>query len=158
MPSARTRSRPVGRPSAPHRSTGRRVLRAAVLVAVLAVVAVVLYAAVTFGQVWSVSHHDGADTAAPADVIVVLGAAQYDGEPSGALRGRLDHAYALWRDGRAPFLLVTGGNQPGDRTTEGLTGFTYLRDQGVPEDAILVEVDARTTWESLSASRLIMVE
>lgn len=126
--------------------------------AVLAVAAVLLYAATTFGQVWSESHHDGADPAATADVIVVLGAAQYDGEPSGALRGRLDHAYALWEEGLAPFILVTGGNQPGDRTTEGLTGFTYLRQQGVPEDAILVEIDSRSTWESLSASRLIMEE
>jgi uncharacterized SAM-binding protein YcdF (DUF218 family) len=119
-------------------------------------VAVLLYVGVTFGQVWSESHHDGADRAAPADVIVVLGAAQYNGEPSGALRGRLDHAYALWEQGLARFILVTGGNQPGDRTTEGLTGFTYLRQQGVPEDAILVEVYSRDTWESLSASRLIM--
>ncbi len=125
------------------------------LLPLLAFLAGVLYVGTTFGQVWWESHHDASG---PADVIVVLGAAQYNGEPSGALRGRLDHAVALWRDGRAPYLLVTGGNQPGDRTTEGLTGFTYLRDQGVPEDAILVEVDARSTWESLSASRLIMAE
>jgi len=129
-----------------------------VLLPFLALVALLLYAAVTFGQVWTASHYDAADTATPADVIVVLGAAQYDGEPSGALRGRLDHAYALWEEGLAPFILVTGGNQPGDRTTEGLTGFTYLRQQGVPEDAILVEIDSRSTWESLSASRLIMEE
>ena len=46
---------------------------------------------------------------------------------------RLDHADALWEAGVAPVIVVTGGNQPGDRTTEGLTGFTYLRQQGVPE-------------------------
>jgi uncharacterized SAM-binding protein YcdF (DUF218 family) len=118
-------------------------------------IAAVVYVGATFGQVWWESHHDGAG---PADVIVVLGAAQYDGRPSGALRGRLDHAYQLWRAGLAPLVLVTGGNQPGDRTTEGLTGFTYLRQQGIPEDALLVEVDARSTWEALTASRLIMRE
>ena len=50
------------------------------------------------------------------------------------------------------------GNQPGDRTKEGITVFNYLLQQGVPEDAILVEVDARSTWEAMSASRLIMSE
>jgi uncharacterized SAM-binding protein YcdF (DUF218 family) len=113
------------------------------------------YLVVTLAQVWWVSRRD---EAGPADAIVVLGAAQYDGEPSGALRGRLDHALALWDEGRAPLIVVTGGNQPGDRTTEGLTGFTYLRGRGVPEQAILVEVDATSTWEALSASELILAE
>ena len=152
-PARAAASTPAGprrsRPRTRRRRTGRRLLRAVVLLPLLALVAVMLYVAVTFGQVWSESQHDGAEGAAPVDVLVVLGAAQYNGEPSGALRGRLDHAYALWEQGLARFILVTGGNQPGDRTTEGLTGFTYLRQQGVPEDAILVEVDSRSTWESL---------
>ena len=38
----------------------------------------------------------GVDRAARADAIVVLGAAQYDGRPSPVLKGRLDHALALW--------------------------------------------------------------
>jgi uncharacterized SAM-binding protein YcdF (DUF218 family) len=116
---------------------------------------VALYLAVTFVQVW---HAAGQDGATPADAIVVLGAAQYDGEPSGALRGRLDHALALWQAGLAPTIVVTGGNQPGDRTTEGLTGFTYLRDRGVPEAAILIEVDAADSYEALSATEVIAAD
>jgi len=116
---------------------------------------VVGYLLVTLAQVWSAGRRDDAR---PADAVVVLGAAQYDGEPSGALRGRLEHARALWSEGRAPIIVVTGGKQPGDRTTEGLTGFTWLRQQGVPEEAILVEVDARSTWEALLASTLILEE
>jgi uncharacterized SAM-binding protein YcdF (DUF218 family) len=121
----------------------------------VAVLFVVGYFGVTFLQVRAASHQDAA---APADAIVVLGAAQYDGEPSGALRGRLDHADELWEKGVAPVIVVTGGNQPGDRTTEGLTGFTYLRQLGVPESALLVEVSARSTLESLSASQLILTQ
>lgn len=91
------------------------------------------------------------------DAIVVMGAAQYDGEPSGALRGRLEHAAALHADGVAPIVVVTGGNQPGDRTTEGMTGFVVLRDLGLPEEAILVENTSTNTWEQLSATAAILL-
>jgi len=45
----------------------------------------------------------------PADVILVAGAAQYNGRPSPVLQARVDHAIALWRAGQAPRLLFTGG-------------------------------------------------
>ena len=37
------------------------------------------------------------DQAAPADAIVVFGAAEYDGKPSPVYRARLDHANSLYR-------------------------------------------------------------
>jgi len=55
-------------------------------------------------------------------------------------------------------ILVTGGNQPGDRTTEGMTGFVYLRERGVPEEALLVENGSTNTWEQLLATELILGE
>jgi len=94
----------------------------------------------------------------PADAAVVLGAAQYDGTPSGALAGRLDRAAELYRDGLVSVIIVTGGNRPGDRTTEGMTGFVYLRDRGVPESALLVENGSSNTWEQLLATELILEE
>ena len=61
-------------------------------------------------------HQDGAASMpGPADAIVVLGAAQYDGRPSPVLKARLDHAVALWRAGAAPRVIVTGGRRAGDR-------------------------------------------
>ena len=51
---------------------------------ILAVALVVTYFSATFVQVWLATRGDDAP---PADAIVVLGAAQYNGEPSGALRG-----------------------------------------------------------------------
>ena len=113
------------------------------------------YVLITMFQVIWASHQD--DSRA-VSAIVVLGAAQYDGEPSGALAGRLDHAWELYDRGVAPYVVVTGGNRPGDRFTEGITGFSYLFAKGVPEDAILVEVDAQDTYQALSASRLILRE
>lgn len=94
----------------------------------------------------------GADQRQPVDAIIVLGAAQYDGEPSPVFQGRLDHAYSLWDEGTAPLIVTTGSNQPGDRVTEGFAGFEYLRFEGVPETALLVITDGASTWEQLLAT------
>jgi len=108
-----------------------------------------LYVGVTFVQVLVASGVDDRDT---ADAIVVLGAAQYDGEPSPVLAGRLDHAERLWRAGVAPIILTTGSNLPGDRFTEGYAGYEYLRFAGIPDDALLVITDGASTWEQLAAT------
>lgn len=113
------------------------------------VVAMFVYWTFTFVHVWQVARRDDAR---PADAIVVLGAAQYDGRPSPQLQARLDHALELWRDGIAPVIVVTGGRQPGDRFTEATAGANYLHARGVPDTAILREVDGRSSWESLSAT------
>ncbi len=87
--------------------------------------------------------------AQPADAIVVLGAAQYNGRPSEVFRARLDHALALYQHGYAPLIVLTGGKQPGDAYTEAETGEQYLLDRGVPASAIRWENEGRDTWQSL---------
>lgn len=124
--------------------TRRRLLRWGLLVAVLAPA---IYLAATFATVWSAAHRDGAR---PAEAIVVLGAAQYDGKPSPALQARLDHVLELWRDDRSAVVVVTGGKQPGDRFTEATASATYLRSQGVPEGRIRREVNGRSSFQSLA--------
>jgi uncharacterized SAM-binding protein YcdF (DUF218 family) len=89
------------------------------------------------------------DDARSADAIVVLGAAQYDGRPSPVLRARLDHALSLWREHRAPRLVLTGGMGDGDTTSEAAVGRRYAVKHGVPDSAILMETRGRTTAESM---------
>ena len=108
-----------------------------------------LYFAVTFIQVWRASRHDGAR---PAQAVIVLGAAQYDGRPSAVLRARLDHAADLWHRKIAPVVVVTGGKAEGDRFTESQAGANYLHSKGIPDEAILREATGRTSWQSLAAS------
>jgi uncharacterized SAM-binding protein YcdF (DUF218 family) len=128
----------------------RWALRAALVLAVLLVV----YVGGTFVQVYRASHHDGA---APADAIIVLGAAQYNGRPSPVLQSRLDHALALYQEGLARRVVLTGGKQAGDAFTEATTGYNYLRARGLPDSALLKEVDGTTTWDSLKAvSRFLL--
>ena len=122
---------------------------AALALAWLAMLAAVVLAA----------HRDeAARLAEPAAAIIVLGAAQYDGRPSPVLRARRDHGIALWRAGRAPRLIVTGGGRAGDRTTEAAVGRRYAVRHGVPDSAILLESEGRTTSESLRAASAIMRE
>ena len=67
---------------------------------------------------WRIVDVGNHDDRRPADAIVVLGAAQYNGRPSAILKARLDHAIELYEAGLAPYLVVTGGKAEGDRTTE----------------------------------------
>jgi len=137
--------RPTGGipPSQRHRRRRRWLLAPIALV-----VLVVAYVGGTFLQVWQASSRDGARD---SEAIVVLGAAQYNGRPSPALRNRLDHALDLYDQGLASMIVVTGGRQEGDRFTEATAGYNYLRTQGVPDQAIRKEVQGHTTYESLAA-------
>ncbi len=93
-----------------------------------------------------------ADRAGPADAIVVLGAAQYNGQPSPVLRARLDHAAALWRRGVAPVIIATGGLGERDTVSEAEAARRYLAQLGVPDSALLVEGTGRSSVPSLRAA------
>ncbi|WP_152640269.1 YdcF family protein [Thermus filiformis] len=80
---------------------------------------------------------------------VVPGAAQYDGTPSPAFARRLLAALELYREGRVRRIAVAGGRRPGDRTSEGEAGCTFLRARGVPRDRLLCETESRSTYENL---------
>src|SRR5207247_114718 len=87
-----------------------------------------------------------------ADAIVVLGAAQYNGTPTPVFAGRLKQAELLFREHRAPEVIVLGGNEPGDITTEGTAGRNYLIEQGVPPVDVVSEPEGNDTYESLRAA------
>lgn len=99
-------------------------------------------------RVWQVAR---ADARSPVDVVVVLGAAQYDGRPSPVLAARLDHARALYRQGVAPRILTVGGSRSGDTFTEAEAGRRYLLERGVPTGAVLAVNEGRDTLRSMTA-------
>lgn len=96
------------------------------------------------------------DEAQNADVILVLGAAEYRGKPSPVLQGRLNHALFLYLKGLAPYILTTGGAGGDPIYTEGEVGRAYLSQHGVPSEAILVEPEGATTAQSVDAAAEIM--
>jgi uncharacterized SAM-binding protein YcdF (DUF218 family) len=115
--------------------------------------AVFAYWLVVLVQVWRQANRD---EAAPADAIVVFGAAEYRGQPSPVLRARLDHALALYRRGFAPRIITTGGHGGDPVFTEGEVSRSYLARQDVPAEAILVESEGDSTMESAAAVGEIM--
>lgn len=127
--------------------------RWAVRLAVAGVLAGIVYTILVFVAVTRAADDaQMAGDSARATSIIVLGAAQYDGEPSPVLEGRLLTALRLWETGGATRIVTTGANQPGDRFTEGFAGFRWLRNAGVAEDRITVVVDGGNTYESLLAA------
>ncbi len=104
------------------------------------------YYSVTLYQVHATGR---SDQTSHVDAIVVMGAAQYDGRPSPQLAARLDHAAALWSADLAQVMVVTGGNQPGDRFTEAEASANYLIALGVPPEAILQESVGQSSFASL---------
>jgi uncharacterized SAM-binding protein YcdF (DUF218 family) len=127
-----------------HGSKGRDL----VLVAVLGCLAIAIVAGYTTYRVWVQGQRDDQQ---PADAIVVMGAAQYNGRPSPMFEARLEHAVELYRAGVAPRLVVTGGKAAGDLTTEAASARAFAMARGVPGDMILVEDQSRTTLESIRA-------
>lgn len=126
------------------RVLGRWLLRAlagAVLVAALIVGG-------TGFRVWQVARTDDRNH---ADVVVVLGAAQYDGRPSSILEARLEHAKRLYEQQVAPLVVTVGGRRAGDTFTEAEAGRMYLVGEGVPASAVRAVETGGDTLSSLRA-------
>jgi len=126
----------------------------------IAVVLVCLAAAFTLARVLAVARdirrQSTVDEVRPADVILVLGAAEYRGKPSPVLEARLNHALFLYRQQWAPRILTTGGSGGDPTFTEGEVGRAYLSSHGIPSEAILTETQGSSTLESTVAAAEIM--
>jgi len=93
-----------------------------------------------------------ADASAPlnhtrADAIVVLGCQLFSGgRPSERLRRRVALGVALYREGTAPLILMSGGGA--GAITEAAVMRDLAREAGVPETALLLESESRNTFEN----------
>lgn len=84
-----------------------------------------------------------------ADCILVLGARVWDnGQLSAVLKDRVDAAIALYKEGVAPLLLMSG-----DHSSESYNEVQAMKDyaveQGVPEECILMDHAGYSTYESM---------
>jgi uncharacterized SAM-binding protein YcdF (DUF218 family) len=122
------------------------------LLAVAAILAAALLAKVTV----EIYRQATQDEARAADLIVIMGAAEYSGRPSPVFRARLDHGLELWRRQVSPMILTTGGAGGDPIFTEGEVGRNYLMAHKVPPEAIVVEPEAETTAQSIAAIAEIM--
>jgi len=119
---------------------------------VVLLVAVVVYLAATAVQVWLTSRRSDAR---PAQAIVIMGAAQYDGAPSPDLAARLRDALALFERRLAPLVVATGYKEEGDLYTEAQASEMWLSARGVPASAI-AEVGGDDSWSNLSQAASVL--
>lgn len=97
------------------------------------------------------------DQAAPADAIIVLGAAAYDAKPSPVFEERIRHGLDLYRQGYAPKLIFTGGfGGTGARFSESQVARRYALKQKIPVSDILIETRSRTTRQNLVEAKRVM--
>jgi vancomycin permeability regulator SanA len=104
--------------------------------------------------VWAIAHAayttiDGLrDYRGDAAIAVVLGNRVYaGGRLSPVLKGRVDRALRLYREGRVPRIMVSGGRGLRyDKYPEGLAMKQYLVAHGVPADRIIEDDDGENTY------------
>jgi vancomycin permeability regulator SanA len=105
---------------------------------------------------WTIDDRSTLDESAPADVILVLGSAVWPNEqPSPSLRARTERAIELYQDGFAPYLLLSGGlgRYPPE---EAEVMRRLATDTGIPQEALILDKEAHSTWESMEKARQIM--
>lgn len=126
------------------------------LIGILAVVISLPVAVLIVALSKQIERQSMIDETRQADVIVVLGAAEYRGRPSPVLRARLDHAYDLYMHGYAPRVITTGGAGGDPQFTEAEVGRNYLVKRGIPSEAITIENEGGSTVHSIVAVSEIM--
>ena len=122
-----------------------KLIRRVISFILLLVIVIPLYVA---GNIWYTAKNT---TAEKSDVILVMGAAQFDGRPSEVLLARLDQAKNIFKSGLAPRIYTVGGGAPGDRTTEAAASKAWLIGNGISKTNVLAIAKGRDTLSSTKA-------
>lgn len=127
----------------------RRAWRAGWLLFLAWVVSVGLFWNALAGQVQAFNASVGD---VPLKAIIVLGSGTPNGQPSPALRARLDKARDLAAAHPAAWVVVSGGVDFGETASEGRVMGDYLRAQGMAAERILQEERSTSTELNLRYS------
>src|SRR5262249_14507816 len=92
--------------------------------------------------------HVNIEALPPSDVVIALG---------GALDDRALYALRIYRAGKAPRILLSGGNLPWDEQAapEAVQTADLLAELGAPRSALILETKSRTTRENAVNAALI---
>lgn len=115
--------------------------------------ATLLYLGVTWGQVRQMEAPPS--SLSPADAAIILGSAVWEGGiPSPSLRARVTEGVRLYEEGKVSVLICSGGlgTHPPE---EALVMQQTAMEMGVPREVIIMENQARNTWENLLFSQAI---
>jgi uncharacterized SAM-binding protein YcdF (DUF218 family) len=115
------------------------------------------------------------DTKVKSDVILVLGGSAMAGTTcvgpickqigfiphphyNPCLVARVDHAVLLYKEGYAPKILMSGGDDKEDNVNEAETMKKIAIEAGIPEEDILMEKESTSTYENLTRSQKVINE
>ena len=122
-----------------------KIIRRALSLILLVAIVVPLYCGY---QIWETGK-----SAKPAksDIVVILGAAQFNGVPSDILQARIDEADKVYRNHLANHIVTVGAGATGDNFTESSSSTKSLRALGVPQSAVTSIPIGRDTLASTLA-------
>ena len=142
----------------------KRVIQLIIIIAIL-VLGVSAYVSASTSQNIALSY-TGADISDEASdalrdidpqCILVLGCAVWDGnQPSPMLKDRLDTAIALYKEGAAPKLLLSGDNSIPEYSEPDCM-LKYTLAQGVPPEDIFLDYAGFSTYESVYRSHAVFM-
>jgi uncharacterized SAM-binding protein YcdF (DUF218 family) len=127
-----------------------KLLRRLISILLLLIVIIPLFVAL---QIWSTASKSDPKK---SDVIVVLGAAQFNGRPTPVLQKRIDEAYRIYAAGLAPIIITVGGGAPGDVSTEAAASYNSLVKKKVPKPNLFKVPIGRDTLTSTLAYIALM--
>lgn len=125
-----------------------RVFKWGTLAGLAVIVTILIYGTYLYGQIRDYAVRDEAH---PADAIVILGAAQYNGRPSPVLKARLDHAYDLYKHGLARTIITTGSYGPDPNFSEAQVSTHYLVQRGIDVASIMTDQGSGSTYDTIQA-------
>lgn len=101
---------------------------------------------------------NGSNDQQNVDSVLVLGAAQYNGVASPALKNRTLSAIEVFKSKGAKYIIASGGKAEGDTYSEAEVAANIMRQNGIAESAIIIEDNASTTYDSMTAVNSIIVK
>ncbi len=93
------------------------------------------------------------------DAIIVLGSGvDYDNTPSATASLRLDEAIEYYKKNPDCYIIVTGSFSNNSKVTEALAMKNYLLENNIPENVILMEDKAKSTYQNFINTKIILDE
>ena len=127
--------------------------RIVILISLLIAFLIVLYTIIAAVQI---VQYGKLDSKTKCDVAIVLGAATSGEEVSPVYRERINHGIWLYENGYVNYLVLTGGVGEGNEKSDAFVAKQYAVENGVPEQAILIEEQSTITEENLEYAKAIM--
>jgi vancomycin permeability regulator SanA len=122
-----------------------KIFKRAIALLLALVIAIPAYTAY---RIWSVGTNA---KPVPSDVIVVLGAAEYNGTASAVLAARLAQAKLIYQEGYGKRIITVGSNQKGDLFTEAQVARNWLISNSLNKNKISAIPIGQDTLSSTKA-------